>query len=100
MNTLNVNDELRKKITRLEYRIAELSRPPSLRIIRGEEERFRFVHRMEFEFRGFRHTTLVSDEMYGHREYKQHVIRYGIEATVRAHMEEQLEYLVTTEEWS
>lgn len=49
-----------------------------------------------FDWRGYRHQTLVSTEWADDRDYTDHVRRTGVEAVVRAVADEQLPRLITT----
>ena len=96
---IRTNKELERALTRAQLEIAQLKKPPTMEIVHHDEhDPHPFTTQLTFEWRGYQHRSMVSDQAWRDIKYKEHLLRYGVEACVRAHAEAELTSLVTTEE--
>ena len=82
----------REKISRLRRELAQLKAPPTLTIIRANHDDPQgYMMRLRFEWRGYRHDTLVDRNLYeDDPKYQSYLLRAGVEATIRAFAEVEL----------
>ena len=87
----------REKISRLRRELAQLKAPPTLTIIRANHDDPQgYMMRLRFEWRGYRHDTLVDRNLYeDDPKYQSYLLRAGVEATIRAFAEVELPRMIT-----